>query len=216
MYGYRPWGGRYGPLTRYEKLWVAHAGVGWGGGGWVGVVGVGGWGWVGGGGGCSDPDMHHGTCVTHVPWCMPGSLTSRRFLWRQWRGKRCRCSHHMRSPQDSVSGKRLMVKNTTKSPQNDGPIITHSCPTMEIHLNTVHRTNLSRNIASFFDSIMVCLCDKASLNLVTFSLGNDLFFGARQVHEPFHWRKCIWIWWLQIGDHYVQASICACGIAPTE
>ena len=31
----------------------------------------------------SDPDMHHGTCVTHVPWCMPGSLTS--FLWnRRW------------------------------------------------------------------------------------------------------------------------------------
>ena len=24
----------------------------------------------------SDPDMHHGTCVTHVPWCMPGSLTN--------------------------------------------------------------------------------------------------------------------------------------------
>ena len=23
-----------------------------------------------------DSDMHHGTCVTHVPWCMPGSLTS--------------------------------------------------------------------------------------------------------------------------------------------
>ena len=21
-----------------------------------------------------DPGMHHGTCVTHVPWCMPGSL----------------------------------------------------------------------------------------------------------------------------------------------
>ena len=28
----------------------------------------------------SDPDMHHGTCVTHVLWCMPGSLTSG-FLW---------------------------------------------------------------------------------------------------------------------------------------
>ena len=26
--------------------------------------------------GASYPDMHHGTCVTHVPWCMPGSLTS--------------------------------------------------------------------------------------------------------------------------------------------
>ena len=23
----------------------------------------------------SDPGMHHSTCVTHVPWCMPGSLT---------------------------------------------------------------------------------------------------------------------------------------------
>ena len=22
----------------------------------------------------SDPSMHHGTCVTHVPWCMSGSL----------------------------------------------------------------------------------------------------------------------------------------------
>ena len=32
----------------------------------------------------SDPDMHHGTCVTHVPWCMPGSLTSGFLLnWRR-------------------------------------------------------------------------------------------------------------------------------------
>ena len=34
----------------------------------------------------SDPDMHHDTCVTHVPWCIPGSLTSC-FLWSRWRGK---------------------------------------------------------------------------------------------------------------------------------
>ena len=32
----------------------------------------------------SVPDMYHGTCVTHVPWCMPGSLTSG-FLWSWWR-----------------------------------------------------------------------------------------------------------------------------------
>ena len=32
----------------------------------------------------SDPDTHHGTCVTHVPWCMTGSLTSG-FLWSRWR-----------------------------------------------------------------------------------------------------------------------------------
>ena len=34
----------------------------------------------------SDPDIHHGTCVTHVPWYMPGSLTSG-FLWSRRRGK---------------------------------------------------------------------------------------------------------------------------------
>ena len=32
----------------------------------------------------SDPDMHDGMCVTHVPWCMTGSLTSG-FLWSRWR-----------------------------------------------------------------------------------------------------------------------------------
>ena len=53
----------------------------------------------------SDPDMHHGTCVTHVPWYMPGSLTSD-FLWRRWRGKRSRHYRHTRNPQFCVSGKR--------------------------------------------------------------------------------------------------------------
>ena len=55
-----------GPLTRYGKLRVAHA---------AGMPGtfprhrlqrkplV------------SYPGMHHGTCVTHLPWCMSGSLT---------------------------------------------------------------------------------------------------------------------------------------------
>ena len=41
--------------------------------------------------GVSNPNIHHGTCVTHVPWCMPGSLTSG-FLWSMWRGKRSRHS----------------------------------------------------------------------------------------------------------------------------
>ena len=31
----------------------------------------------------SDPDMHHGTCKTHVPWCISGSLTSG-ILWSRW------------------------------------------------------------------------------------------------------------------------------------
>ena len=55
----------------------------------------------------SDPNMHHGTCMTHVPWCMLGSLTSS-FLWSWWRGKRSRHSRCMRNPQFYVSGKRPM------------------------------------------------------------------------------------------------------------
>ena len=42
--------------------------------------------------------------VTHVPWCMPGSLTHG-FLCRRWRGKRSRHSQRMRNPQFYVSGK---------------------------------------------------------------------------------------------------------------
>ena len=59
-------GWRHEPLTGYVKLWVAHA---------LGTPGT-----------FSPPStrkllvrdlgMHHVTCVTHVPWCMSGSLTS--------------------------------------------------------------------------------------------------------------------------------------------
>ena len=83
----------HGPLTSSERLWVANA---------PGrrerflrhrVV--------------SDSDMHHGTCVTRVPWCMPGSLTSG-FLWIRWRGKRSRHSRRRSNLQFYVSGKRPM------------------------------------------------------------------------------------------------------------
>ena len=56
----------HGPLTRHVKLWVAHA---------PGMLGT----FL-----CdslqkkvliSDPSMYHGTCVTHVLWCMSGLLT---------------------------------------------------------------------------------------------------------------------------------------------
>ena len=53
----------------------------------------------------SHPDMHHGTCATHVPWCIPGSLTNG-FLWSRWRGKRSRRYRRMRNTQFYVSGMR--------------------------------------------------------------------------------------------------------------
>ena len=94
----RPWqweNSWYGPFAKYVKLCVAH------------VPGmpetfsppprV------------SDPDMHHhSTCVTHVPWCTPGSVTSG-LLWNWWRGKHSRHSRGMRNPQFNVSGKRPIM-----------------------------------------------------------------------------------------------------------
>ena len=85
----------HGPLARYVKLWVAHA---------PGMPGT-----FPPPPRFSDPDMHHDTCVTHVSWCMPGSLTSD-FLWSRWRGKRCRHSRRMRKPQFYVSAKRPIVQ----------------------------------------------------------------------------------------------------------
>ena len=81
----------HGPLTGYAKLRVAHAPI---------MPGT-----FSPPQRLSDPDMHHGTCVTQVTWCMPGSLTSG-FLLNWWRGKRSRHSRCMRNPQFCVSGKR--------------------------------------------------------------------------------------------------------------
>ena len=66
-----------GPLARYVKLRVAHA---------PGMPGT-----FSPSPRVYDPDMHHCTCVMHVPWVTPGSLTSG-LLWSRWRGKRSRYS----------------------------------------------------------------------------------------------------------------------------
>ena len=58
----------------------------------------------------SDPDMHHGTCVTLVPKCMPGSLTCG-FLWG--RGKTFPVFLAHGNPQFYVSGKKSI--ETAKS-----------------------------------------------------------------------------------------------------
>ena len=75
------------PLARYVKLRVTHA---------PGMSGT-----FSPPFRVSDPDIHHGTCVTPVPWCMPGSLTGG-FLWCLWRWKRSRHSRRMRNPQFEV------------------------------------------------------------------------------------------------------------------
>ena len=89
----------HGPLSRYVTLRVEHA---------PGMPGT-----FSPPPRVSDPDMHHSTCVTHVSWCMPGSLTSG-FLWSRWRGKRSRHSWSMHNPQFYVSGKRPIGWNRSR------------------------------------------------------------------------------------------------------
>ena len=84
-----------GPLARYLKLRVAYA---------PGIPGT-----FSSPPRVSDPDMHHGTCMIHAQWWMPGSLTSG-FLWSRWQGKCSRHSRRMRNPQFCISGKRPIVK----------------------------------------------------------------------------------------------------------
>ena len=86
----------HGPLTRYAKMPVAHAP------GMPGTFSPPTW--------ASDLDVHHGTCVAHVPRCMPGSLTSG-SLWSRCHGRRSRHSRRMRNPQFYVSGKRPMWRD---------------------------------------------------------------------------------------------------------
>ena len=66
MWTARSWGQLpprgYGSLVRYAKLRVAHA---------PGMPGM------------FSPPLR--VSMTHVPWCMPGSLTTG-FLWSRWRG----------------------------------------------------------------------------------------------------------------------------------
>ena len=99
----------HGYLTRYVKLLVAHA---------PGMPGT-----FSTPPRVSDPDMHHGTCATHVSWCKPGLLTSG-FLWSRWRGKRSRHSRCMRNPQFYVSGKRSMSSYSILAGRRIGSLYT--------------------------------------------------------------------------------------------
>ena len=101
----------HGPLARYVKSRVAHA---------PGMPGT-----FSPPPRVSDPDMHHGTCVMHVPWGMPGSLTSE-FLWSRWRGKRSRLSRRMLNQQFYVSGKRPMLDMLLTGDAGLSPIILQS------------------------------------------------------------------------------------------
>ena len=53
----------------------------------------------------SDPDMHHGTCVTRVPWWMHAGVANRRFPLKSVSGKTFPAFPAMHNPQFYASGK---------------------------------------------------------------------------------------------------------------
>ena len=115
----------HGSLARYVKLRVAHAPE---------MVGT-----FSPPPRVCDPDMHHGTCVTHMSWCMPGLLTSG-FLWSRRRGKRSRHSRRMHNVQVHVSCKRPMKYNDIQDPA--------VCGTLDIFAqgtNRCHWANMQKS-----------------------------------------------------------------------
>ena len=128
----------HGPLTRCVKLKVAHA---------PGMPGT-----FSPPMRFSDPGMHHGTCVTHVPWCMPESLTCD-FHWSRRRGKRSRHSRRMRNPQFCVSGKRPNTWTNVQLHSFKGIIYEREIPICKTTLNIAflksHRDHLSQGPMSY-------------------------------------------------------------------
>ena len=99
----------------------------------------------------SDPDMHQGTCVTHVPWCMSWSLASV-FLRSRWRknvpGIPGACATHnftylARGPWlSSDYGKYQMPIECSKLIQHDP--FNHQCETIqELNGDVVPETRFS-------------------------------------------------------------------------
>ena len=86
----------HGPLLRYVKLRAAHA---------MRMPGT-----FSPPPRVSDPDLHHGTWVTHVTRCILRSLTSG-FLWSRCRGERSRHFRRMRNPQFYIYGKRPIERS---------------------------------------------------------------------------------------------------------
>ena len=86
----------------------------------------------------SDPYMHHGTCLTHVPWCMSGSLT-RAFLWSRRRGTRSRHTRSMRNPHLYVSGKRPIGVTTDYIGPNPGNLLLLNGDNANYLLSTINQ-----------------------------------------------------------------------------
>ena len=177
----------HGPLARYVKLRIVHA---------LGMPGT-----VFPLPRVSDHDMHPGTCVTHVPGCMSGSLTSD-FLWNLWRGKRSWHSRLMRNQQFYVFGKRRIEPHG-----------------LLIDIELVRVGDLAYTSIRLYEYILrVCevwrsprkyIRDSREIypGFILLELGEQISMKFKSKYNTFHSRNWIWICHLQNGGHLVSASI---------
>ena len=113
----------HGPLAKYVKVWVAHA---------PRMPGT-----YSPPQRVSDPDIHRGTCVPHVPRYMPGLLTNG-FLWSRWQGKRSRHSQRMRNLQFYVSCNwPIQLSQGQWSKQKANEILYYFLPIFTIAITTI-------------------------------------------------------------------------------
>ena len=91
----------------------------------------------------NDSYIHYGTFMTHVSWCMPGSLTLKSVV-----GKTFPAFPRIRNPQFYVSGKRLMVEDvriehvTYSEPLSD-------CDSMTLKLYSLYKTWYSLHMTAW-------------------------------------------------------------------
>ena len=166
---------QHGPLARYVKLWVAHT---------PGMPGT-----FSPTPRVNDPGMHHGKCVTHEPWCMPGSLISG-FLRNRWRGKRYQHFRRMRNPQFYVSVKRPPGNTHTRTQAHTQP---HTHTNRHTHMKSrvwrcSNMTGLQLNTIFFWEAFnSQPFCDILWSRITS----RDLFCDR----EHFHWAFATWVWW---------------------
>ena len=162
----------------------------------------------------SDPDMHHDTCVTHVPWCMPGSLTSC-FLWSRWRENRSRHSMRMHNSQFCVSGKRPINPTINLSNISSGDMARATI--MYLCIPTLPEDRLCISLSAI--ALYSLACSKRDI------LNHDNHKKYQKLCYSVHINFNFWLnWWISnlfmiskaLLEHYFTLLLCYWSISYTQ
>ena len=119
----------------------------------------------------SDSGMHHGRGVAHVPWCMPGSLTSSR-----WRGIRSRHFRRMHNPHSHIDSYILRHRS-----------FDHTCLQLVWSFHIRYFTQVYHDIVGFFGTLSLAV-KKFHIILFKHDFRNhDMDFMNRCCTNKCHW-----------------------------